>query len=370
MKKLLAILMSLMLLMGCGIAETAITDDLVADPGKVSLGTISINGAFNLVCGLPEGYRVQPIKISSELIQAAIISNDPEAPVMQLSVAFDETYSDVMRMNDLDDEAMALLESTFTATDPTVEISEGETGLGTRLMIAKQTDPDKFNYIDFLSIYQGYFIEFVLVPGQGAADKTLTEDQLRMCITFLTDLDFVPVGASTGSQVNVAGKTFVANLSEYDEEAGTMKAVLREPVTLDPGVLTDLKVGDTLIAGEQSILIETIETYDEGGMLINDEVELRPDGDVVRMYMYEAEYMETLAEITVKIPDTAVFVDEIDPETGEMLETPVTHTAAEFIAMLSGDAETDPGFASENTEITFDDAGELTQVRRFYVPWQ
>ncbi len=370
MKKLLAILMSLMLLMGCGIAETALTDDLLAEPGKVSLGTISINGAFNLVCGLPEGYRVQPIKMSSELIQAAIISNDPEAPVMQLSVAFDETYSDVMRMNDLDDEAMALLESTFTAVDPTVDISEGETGLGTRLIIAKQTDPDKFNYIDFLSIYQGYFIEFALVPSETASVKTLTEDQMRMCITFLTDLDFVPAGASADTPVNVAGKTFVANLSDYDAEAGTMNAVLREPIVLNATALEDLKVGDTLAVGELNIPIETIEVFDEGGMLINDEVELRPDGTSVRVYMYEAEYMETLAEITVKIPDTAVFVDEINPETGEMLETPSTHTAAEFIAMLSSDAGTDPGFAVENTEITFDDAGELTQVRRFYVPWQ
>ena len=125
MKKLIAVLMGLMLLMGCCVAETAVTEDVIQDVGKVPIGSISINGAFNLVCGLPEGYRVQPLKMTRDQILAAIISSDPEAPVMQLSVAFDETYSDVMRMNDLDEEALALLESTFTEVDPTVEISGG-----------------------------------------------------------------------------------------------------------------------------------------------------------------------------------------------------------------------------------------------------
>ena len=371
MKKLIALLMGMMMLMGCCGAETSITEDVIQETGKVPLGTISINGAFNLVCGLPEGYRLQPLRMNQDQILAALISDDPEAPVMQLSVAFDETYSDVMRMNDLDEEAMALLESTFTAMDPTVEISEGETGLGTRLMIAKQTDEDKLNYIDFLSIYQGYFIEFVLVPGQNAKDKRLTDEQLRMSIAFLTDLDFVPAGATGAvTQVQVAGKTFVADLSDYDAETGTMKAVLKEAITLDPSVMADLKVGDTLALGEQNVEIESIETYDESDVMINEELELRLNDGEVRAYLYDAEIMETLAEMRVAIPETAVFLDEVDPETGEMLDTATTHTAAEFIQILSGEAETDPGFATENTNITFNDAGELTQIRRFYVPWQ
>ena len=372
MKKLIAIVLGMMMLMGCCAAETAITEDLIQETGKVPLGTISINGAFNLVCGLPEGYRLQPLKMTQDQILAMLISDDPEAPVMQLSVAFDETYSDVMRMNDLDEEAMALLESTFTAMDPTVEISEGETGLGTRLMIAKQTDEDKFNYIDFLSIYQGYFIEFVMVPGQNATERKLTDEQLRMSIDFLTDLDFVPAASAgpVNNQVQVAGRTFVADLSDYDAETGTRTAVLKEAITLDPAVMADLKVGGTLELGDQTVEIENIETYDEGDVLINDELELRLAEGVVRAYQYEAEIMDTLAEMRVVIPETAVFLDEIDPATGEILETATTHTAAEFIRILSENAETDPGFATENTNITFNDEGELTQIQRFYVPWQ
>ena len=129
MKKIIAIIMSLALLLGCCGAVAA------EENGKLSLGTISINGAFNLQCGLPEGYRIQPIKMTREQILAVLVSDVPENPVMQLSVAFDETYSDVDRMNDLDEEAFALLEKTFTDVDPTVEITYGDTGLGTRLLI-------------------------------------------------------------------------------------------------------------------------------------------------------------------------------------------------------------------------------------------
>ena len=76
MKKLFAILMGIMMLMGCCVAETAITEDMIQETGKVPLGTISINGAFNLVCGLPEGYRVQPLKMTQDQIQAAILSDE------------------------------------------------------------------------------------------------------------------------------------------------------------------------------------------------------------------------------------------------------------------------------------------------------
>ena len=51
MKKIIAIMLSILMLLGCAAAETA------APAEKTSIGTISINGAFNLQCGLPEGYK-------------------------------------------------------------------------------------------------------------------------------------------------------------------------------------------------------------------------------------------------------------------------------------------------------------------------
>ena len=365
MKKIIAIIMSLALLLGCCGAVAA------EENGKLSLGTISINGAFNLQCGLPEGYRIQPIKMTREQILAVLVSDVPENPVMQLSVAFDETYSDVDRMNDLDEEAFELLEKTFTDVDPTVEITYGDTGLGTRLLIAIQRE-GSFHYIDFLSIYKGYFIEFAMVPSQTAADKTLTEEQMRMCIDFLTDLDFVPVNeAAMMSHPSVAGLSYIANLSDYDPETNTLRAVLRHTVTMTPEEAAALKVGDTLELGDQSIHIETIEKDEDGWIMINDDVSLRQYGDDVHIYLYEAEYLEDMAEMRLEVPENLVFLDGIDPATGEMLDEITTHTAAEFIAMLCGeDNPEDPGFASDNTRVSFDENEHMTLVQREYVPWQ
>ena len=363
MKKWIAILISLALMIGCCSAEN------MEGTGKVTLGNISINGAFTLQCGLPEGYREQPLKMNPEQYMAVIVSEDPEMPVMQLSVAFDETYSDVDRMNDLDDEALALLEKTFTDVDPTVEITYGETGLGTQLLIAHQTD-ESSNYIDFLSIYKGYFVEFVLVPSQTASSKTLTNDQLRMCIDFLTDLDFIPAGEPVRKPLDTAGKTWLANLSGYDPESKTVTAVLREPIALDPEMVAELKEGDTLKLGETEETIETLEKDEYDEIIINDDITLREADGVFHAYMYDAQYMENIAEITVEIPDTMVFLDGIDPESGEPLEEPAVHTAEEFIAIISADGNEDPGFDLDNTNITFDENGTLAEAERFYTPWQ
>ena len=160
MKKVIALLLSLTLLLSCAavFAENA--------PEKEQLGTINVNGEFNLKCALPEGYRVI------------------------LSIAFDEAYANVTRMNDLTDEDLAFIEGTFQ-DDYNVEITYAETTHGTKLLIAKEVG-EKQDFVDIMSVYQGYFIEFVMTPGFEATNKTLTEEQIQMCINFLSELDFEP----------------------------------------------------------------------------------------------------------------------------------------------------------------------------------
>ena len=84
--------------------------------------------------------------------------------------------------------------------------------------------------------------------------------------------------------------------------------------------------------------------------------------------MSEREYTRTVAILTLQVPDSLVFLDDIDPATGETLDTPTEHTAAEFAEMLAAGGA--PDFSSENVRITFDEEGELAQVERFYTPWQ
>lgn len=335
----------------------------VVENGKTDLGVIDINGAFSLQCRMADGYSIVPVKSTSDQMVAIISSEDPSKPVLQLCVAYDEKYADVERLNDLSDEEFAVLEKTFTDVDPTVEITYGDTGLGTRLMIVRQSDSG-IDYLDFMSIYKGYFVECVMVPSENAQARELTEDQIQMCVDFLTEMDFVP--AETAGQAPEG--RWLTNLSGYDEETGTVKAELLHGVPLAAEAAEALQAGDILKIGRFSEAIEKIEQTEDGDLVINDELVLRRYGDAYHLYVYENEYTEPFADLTLTIPDDIMFEDGIDPTTGEALDEPTRHTAEEFRAMLaSGDI---PGFDEDNTYVTFDANGNMLSVEREYVPWQ
>ncbi len=359
MKKLIAVFLCLALLLACAAvsAEEAVQ-------AKYTIGTISINGAFNLQCAIPEGYTVKPMVVHRDQTIAAVVSEDETKPMMTLSVAFDETYSDVDRMNDLDEEALAILEETFTDVDPTVELSYGETGLGTRLLIARQSGDDVVNYISFLSIYKGYFIEFVLTPSSLDEGKKLTDEQLEMCIDFLTELDFVPLD---NEAEDLAGKTFHAKINDYVPETGMLSITLRQAIELDGAYVEALQEGDTLTLGAETEEIYSLSAED-GYITVNDEIELRKqENGSYRAYFYESEYRTDLNTILVDVPENLVFTDDIDPETLSMLDETRSLTAADFLAALESD---DVGFDADNVNVTFDENGDLAVISRYYVPWQ
>ena len=137
-----------------------------------------------------EGYSLQVVNLRGNQIVASILSDDMTKPQLYLSIAYDDSYSNVERMNDLSADELALLEDSFKDMDE-VEISYRETGHGTKLLIAREIGGDT-DFVDILSIYQGYFIEFNMTPNPKTVNQTLTEEQIQMCIDFLTDLDFVP----------------------------------------------------------------------------------------------------------------------------------------------------------------------------------
>ena len=159
-------------------------------PAKAQMGKLNVNGEFSLQCQLPEGYTMQLINTLGTKISAFITSEDTQKPILQLSIAFDELFASVERMNDLTDEALKRLEGTFTEMNE-VDISYKETAYGTKLLIARETGDDT-DFVDILSVYKGYSIEFVMTPNPAAEDQTLTDAQIQMCIDFLSELDFIP----------------------------------------------------------------------------------------------------------------------------------------------------------------------------------
>ncbi len=157
---------------------------------RKTLGTLNVNGKFDLVCQMPEGYDLQVVNVRGSRIIASILPSDMIRPQMYLTIAYDESYGDVRRMNDMTEEELRILEETFREMNR-VEISYRETGYGTKLLVAKEIGDDT-DFVDILAIYQGYFIEFTMSPNEKNANKTLTDEQISTCIDFLTNLDFNP----------------------------------------------------------------------------------------------------------------------------------------------------------------------------------
>ena len=172
------------------VSKKYVTETETAD-GVRKLGSLNINGDFELTCRLPEDYDLQVVDEAGEMIIASILSEDTEKPVLFMSIAYDEIYGDVDRFNDLSDEDLMLLENSFRDMNE-VDISYRETGYGTKLMLAREAGQDT-DFVDILSIYKGYLVEFVMTPNPGAANQRLTEAQIQMCVDFLTDVDFIPV---------------------------------------------------------------------------------------------------------------------------------------------------------------------------------
>ena len=186
MKKIIALVLGLMMLCGAATAETA---------AKELLTTVSLNGAFELRCAVPEGYTLEKTE-ETEVSQVFMLSTeDITKPLMVISIAFDELHADVERLNDLSDEDKAAIAATWSEEDH-VEISYLETSHGTQLMAVRENDGVS-DYVDFYTIYKGYDIEFVLVSGasDGLEFSGLTDEQIQLAIQFLSELDFIPIEA-------------------------------------------------------------------------------------------------------------------------------------------------------------------------------
>ncbi len=180
MKKMLAILLCLSMLLGCA---------ALAETEKASLGVVNVNGAFELKCALPEGYSVEVLFSETHFCLASVNPEDETKPTLMISVAYNELYSDVERINDLDEETLKRIEDSFRDEDD-VEITSMETAYGTRLMVVKEAS-DSVDYLDFYTIYKGYEVELVLIHANEG--ESITEAEIQMAVKFLSDMDFVSV---------------------------------------------------------------------------------------------------------------------------------------------------------------------------------
>ena len=185
--------------------------------------------------------------------------------------------------------------------------------------------------------------------------------------------------ASEINPEHVASVSVYARITGYAADENKLTVELLVPERYDRDEVLSLVPGDAIYTQGQEIVVQTIgEQY--GYIVINDGEYEFAEGSV---WLYEdsdgnyviADWDDirwiTLAEVSLPVRDNLLFLDGINPSSGEMLDKPTVHSAAEFLEMLKAEAEGEgPGFAVRNVFAAFDADGQLALIQRYYVPWQ
>ena len=155
-------------------------------------------------------------------------------------------------------------------------------------------------------------------------------------------------------------------------DGSTCTVILLVPERYRPDEILSLRAGDAIFTRGREVDVHTLSERD-GYLVLNageeNEVCLYESSDLYYRIMEEDDHTWTeLATVRVPVSERLLFLDGIDPSTGEALMIPAVHNKADFLAMM--ESKDDPGFDIRNVMIAFDDRGELALIRRYYVPWQ
>ncbi len=169
---------------------------------------------------------------------------------------------------------------------------------------------------------------------------------------------------------NLVSVAFDAKIEDYADGAFTVTILV--PERYDPEEISALQVGDGIYTQGREVEIRSISDVD-GYLVFNegaeDEVYLFESVDLNYWIMdvNDNTWLE-LATVSVPASERFIFLDGIDPVTGEGLLHPTVHNLEGFLELLG--AEDDPGFDIYNVEAVTDEEGKMAVIRRLYVPWQ
>jgi len=171
-----------------------------------------------------------------------------------------------------------------------------------------------------------------------------------------------------------------ARITAYAPAQNALTLELIVPERFDREDVESLAVGDAIYTQGQEVVIQTL-TERDGYLVINEgEYELS-EGSVWLYEDMEGSYQiadwdddhtwTVAATLQVPVGDSLIFLDQIDPATGDILSMPTVHGAEEFLAQLAREsAEGGPGFTANNVYVAFDANGQLALIQRYYVSWQ
>ena len=163
-----------------------------------------------------------------------------------------------------------------------------------------------------------------------------------------------PVVTALASEINPDNLVSVAFDAKINACAdGVFNITILVPERYDPDEIKALKVGDGIFTEGREIEIRSI-TDRDGYIVLNADTE-------DEVYLYESIDMNywiaddndntwvEFPSITVRASDHFIFLDGINPSTGESLLHPTVYNMA---------------------EVVIDEDGKLAVIKRFYVPWQ
>lgn len=206
---------------------------------------------------------------------------------------------------------------------------------------------------------------------------------IMLCICLM-----IPVMASAerkvvtalASEVNPALVSVAvdARITAYNREDNTLTVEVIVPERYSAAEIENLQIGDAIYTQGQEVVINSISNED-GYIALNQGDSEYTDGSILlyqgldmnyEIMQYDDHTWVTLTTLNVPVYDQLLYLDEIDPASGESLNYPTVHSAADLIAEIEGGEAAGPGFAVNNTSVVFDRNGALALVRRYYVPWQ
>lgn len=176
----------------------------------------------------------------------------------------------------------------------------------------------------------------------------------------------------------LAGKTVMVRVGAYHQEDHTLELTVLENLRFPAEAVEGLQPGDALDLDGELLVVRDVEpmTYllllDDGSGVDEASVWLKKgeDGDY-EAGQYSDFIWRQVGSASFAVAQDAQFLDGIDPEDGDMLESPTRHSMEEFLRIKEEEEERGyPGFGCDNVWAAFNAEGEIASLERFYVPWQ
>lgn len=176
----------------------------------------------------------------------------------------------------------------------------------------------------------------------------------------------------------LAGKTVMVRVGAYHQEDHTLELTALEKLRFAAEAVEGLRPGDALELKGELLVVREIEPTmhglllgDDGGLYEGSVWLKKSENGDYEAGRYSHPIWRTVGSAPFAVAKDAQFLDGIDPEYGDMLESPTTHSMEEFLRIKEEEeARGYPGFGCDNVWATFNAEGEIASLERFYVPWQ